>query len=80
MALLPRDLQQTMSKVMEMTKHHRKYIHKDKLYFETTKQSNLFIFSSLFMNICVAYTSREEMTKAVRDVCDGVEKDKLDIE
>ena len=24
MALLPRDLQQTMSKVMEMTKHHRK--------------------------------------------------------
>lgn len=31
------------------------------------------------MNICVAYTSREEMTKAVKDVCQGVEEKKLEI-
>lgn len=35
---------------------------------------------SLFMNICVAYTSREEMTKAIRDVCQGVQDNKLNPE
>jgi undecaprenyl pyrophosphate synthase len=31
------------------------------------------------MNVCIAYTSREEMTMAVRDICTGVEENKLEI-
>ena len=31
------------------------------------------------MNVCIAYTSRDEMTMAVRDICDGVKQDKLEI-
>lgn len=34
---------------------------------------------NLFMNVCIAYTSREEMTTAVRDICEGVKNKKLDL-
>jgi ditrans,polycis-polyprenyl diphosphate synthase len=32
-----------------------------------------------FMNVCIAYTSREEMTMAVRDICTGVAENKIGI-
>ncbi len=31
------------------------------------------------MNVCIAYTSRDEMTMAIRDICEGVAQKKLDI-
>lgn len=57
MSLLPVDLQQTVAKVMEISKHH----------------------TNLYMNVCLAYTSRDEMTMAVKDICNGVQEKKLKI-
>lgn len=31
------------------------------------------------MNVCIAYTSRDEMTMAVKDICNGVRLDELEI-
>lgn len=31
------------------------------------------------MNVCIAYTSRDEMTMAVKDICAGVQDKKLEI-
>jgi undecaprenyl pyrophosphate synthase len=31
------------------------------------------------MNVCIAYTSRDEMTMAVQDICNGVHDKKLEI-
>ena len=31
------------------------------------------------MNVCMAYTSRDEMTMAIKDICEGVQNKKLDI-
>lgn len=57
LSLLPFDLQQTIAKVMEISKHH----------------------TNLYMNVCLAYTSRDEMTMAVKEICNGVEEKKLKI-
>jgi len=57
MKLLPTDLQKTIAKVVEISKHH----------------------SKLYMNVCIAYTSREEMTMAVKDICNGIKEKKLKI-
>lgn len=34
--------------------------------------------SNLFMNVCIAYTSRDEMAMAVNDICNGVKEEKLE--
>jgi ditrans,polycis-polyprenyl diphosphate synthase len=34
---------------------------------------------SLFMNVCLAYTSREEMTMSIKDICSGVKNKKIEI-
>jgi len=39
-----------------------------------TKDNN-----KLFMNVCIAYTSRDEMSMAVKDICQGVEENRLEI-
>lgn len=31
------------------------------------------------MNVCIAYTSRDEMSMAVKDICQGVEENRLEI-
>jgi undecaprenyl pyrophosphate synthase len=31
------------------------------------------------MNVCMAYTSRDEMTMAIKDICEGVKNQKLNI-
>ena len=31
------------------------------------------------MNVCIAYTSREEMTMAVRDICSGIKEEKIEL-
>jgi len=56
-SLVPADLQQTIAKVMRLTKDNNK----------------------LFMNVCMAYTSRDEMTMAIKDICVGVKEKQLDI-
>jgi len=55
--MLPLDLQQTIARVVDMTKKN----------------------NNLFMNVCIAYTSREEMTMAIKDICIGVKQNQLDI-
>lgn len=34
--------------------------------------------TKLFLNVCIAYTSRDEMTLAVKNICKGVEENKLE--
>jgi undecaprenyl diphosphate synthase len=31
------------------------------------------------MNVCIAYTSRDEMAMAINDICNGVKEEKLEI-
>ena len=31
------------------------------------------------MNVCIAYTSRDEMTMAVKDICKGVQENQLEL-
>lgn len=55
--LLPKDLQETIAKIIDISKKHTK----------------------LFLNVCIAYTSRDEMTMAVKDICNGIYEKKLEI-
>ncbi|CAF1102947.1 unnamed protein product [Brachionus calyciflorus] len=34
-------------------------------------------YNNLFMNVCIAYTSRDEITMAIRDICEGVKKNNI---
>lgn len=41
--------------------------------------STSFLMNSLYMNVCLAYTSRDEMTMAVKDICKGIEEKRLEV-
>lgn len=36
-------------------------------------------YTNLYMNVCLAYTSRDEMTMAVKDICTGIQEKKLQV-
>uniref|UniRef100_T1J4M9 ditrans,polycis-polyprenyl diphosphate synthase [(2E,6E)-farnesyldiphosphate specific] n=1 Tax=Strigamia maritima TaxID=126957 RepID=T1J4M9_STRMM len=50
--LLPRDVQELISQIVEISKSNTKYV----------------------LNVCFAYTAREEITSAIRELAIGVEK------
>lgn len=72
LSLVPPDVLSVIAEAVNLTKDHTRYM--ENLFYDVI---NL-IFSAV-LNVCFAYTSRDEITQAVVSIAEGV-KDELILE